>query len=76
MSIRRKCEVCNETIESEDWIIIGSEGGVYHNHCVTLYPTGYTIFDGGDFLEEADDDDQLACIALRPGEYIEEEDVE
>ncbi|MEK4403481.1 hypothetical protein MKZ26_03420 [Sporosarcina sp. FSL K6-6792] len=68
----KRCEACNDPFYEDDEIVIVDDE-LYHKVCVTLYPTGYFAFLGGEPLGETENEDgSSAYEILGDGEFLEE----
>lgn len=52
----KKCKACEDGFRWEDKVVVVNDE-IYHDGCVTLYPTGFVAFIGDEFLGETENDD-------------------
>lgn len=72
---KKKCESCEEPFKWDDNVVLVGED-LYHEDCVTLYPTGYVAFIGDDFIGETTNEDGQLAYELINGLLVEDEEAE
>lgn len=69
--MKNQCEYClNEFGQFENVILVNDT--LYHDYCVTLYPSGYVVFVGDEYIGDSENDEGDSAY-----EYIDfEEDID
>ena len=68
-----KCAACEYKFEWNDQVVIVDDD-LYHKDCLTLYPTGYYAYVGGEPLGETENEDGQMAYQIIDGLLEDEED--
>lgn len=70
--VKNECAACNDPFTWKDDVISVNDN-LYHKDCVQLYPSGFVVYLGDEFLGDSENDDGSSACDYIP-ELLDELD--